>query len=382
MSITTEHSFGSAIGSLYHTSTPSGFGANNVLTIDSAVPVSLGANSITGYRGPRRSGVINPCVHTRSCFIPKVVKCVWVSKDIAGYKKTVEAYVPGSLSLVGDTSIAPSAYDAAMQDMMGEIPTDVLMPNLIMELPQTLTLWKQLRAAFTGGTKNWNDAGLAYSFGVKPLFKDLSALFTMRDRVRKRLRHLSSVSDAGYVPFNRSYPVDKTSLNVTWRSTSLAETRLANVIVRKEVYADASIFAQVRRTRTINQQAEMSAALLDASGWTKAGSVLWEAIPFSFVADWFHPFGRALEVLNASAFHGALIPRRIGSQAHLCATVEVLAAPKPLNTDGLTTPPSVCIGRGMVSTYIRGSGLPVTRPSSNYGARQMVLSGMLAYQRA
>lgn len=279
-------------------------------------------------------------------------------------------------------SLSPSDFDAALQDLIGEIPTDVLLPNFIIELPQALSLHKQLMKAFSKKPKTWNDAGLAYTFGLAPLAKDIVSLAKLGQRVRSRISYLSKVSENDFVPWNRKIPIDVSALQPTFES-GFPSLELQGFLIGGEfrnvtITATASLFARRIRTRTVDPKAEAASGYLDAAGITKAGSAIWEAIPFSFVADWFYPFGRALNVLNTSAFQGCMSYANSGWQSHVNCTAQYYAG---LNCGHARTSGKHLIGAGNCSVYRRGPGFPNTTPSSNFGVRQTLLSGMLAFQK-
>lgn len=347
--------------------------------------VEYDSRTILGYRGPRRSSGVNSCVHTISSWRPVHQNQICDQDPGSDYRDLyMNVYDAGRQAGVSSAIpvLSPSDFDAVMQDLVGEIQTDVLLPNLVLELPEALTLHTQLKSAFSKRPKTWNDAGLAYTFGLAPLARDLVALAKLGNRVRRRVSYLSKVSSNDFVPWNKKIPVDKGSLEPTLTG-GFPSLELTGVLVNPEyrditLTATASLFARRIRTRTVDPRAETALGYLDASGMTKAGSVLWEAIPFSFVADWFHPFGRALNVLNTSAFQGCMAFTNSGWQSRVSCTFTRYAQ---LNCGYARTSKKFLIGAGNVSTYRRAPGFPNTAPSSNFGVRQSILSGMLAFQK-
>jgi hypothetical protein len=364
--------------------------------VSGSADIALSSNVLQGYRGPRQSGVVHSCTHTRTSFAPIAVRADLSGKpgNYQNLRAHIDAFYAGTLAVSGSSAILASDFDSAIADLIGEIPTDVLLPNLITELPETLTLHKQLRSCFTRATGSWksaarqysrqgSNAGLAYAFGIAPFAKDLVSLMNLAGRVRNRIKHLSTISTDDWTPWRRSYSVDKSAVTMTFSPGTFGSsgTMLQSWRVQSDVTADAQIFSRVIRTRTIDPATEMAAGYLDASGMTKVGSAIWEAIPFSFVADWFHPCGRALERLNVSAFEGCLANHMLGYQSHFNATGVVYGIPSNFNSGLAPSTTEVVLGAGTARVYSRSPGLPSTRTEVNFGARQRVLSGMLALQK-
>lgn len=292
----------------------------------------------------------------------------------------------------GPPSVDLRQLDAAVQDLRGEIPTDVLLPNFVMELPEALRLHKQLMEnVFRHSPHSWKDAGLQYAkslgkrignthllyeFGIKPLAGDIVKLAKLNSRVSARIKHLSTIPTGDYVKWRRRISVDQSGsigFGVSPFVRFVSSTVTANVTVE--------LFARIKRTRTVSSATDRLRATLDASGVSQFGSVLWEAIPFSFVADWFYPCGRTLDALNVQAFTGCLANQNLGYQSHTEAV---------LSCRGLVPSPGTAwydsnkfeYARCTVRYYNRSGGLPSTRTAVNYGVRQALLSGSLVLQRA
>lgn len=334
-------------------------------------------STITGYRGPRRSGEMHPCTHTIAQYIASNLNLE--AKYPYGQGTTYERF-EGQLPLVGDLSctgqpvIEPSDLDDAITQLRGEIPTDVLGINFLLELPEALTLHSQLSAVFSNRrVKTWSDAGLAYSFGLAPLVSDLGKLFHMSNRISRRIRYLQSIRDDDLTPLRIGVRLSKATSFVVQPRCYFSYLKARD----NGTWSTASLFCHARRTRTLGSSGDRAAAWLDATGFSKFGSSIWEAIPFSFVADWFYPCGRALKVLDTSAFEGCLLADRIGWQDRIVSDIELHGNIKVY----VCSYPDTVVGHVLGKTYNRSLGLPSTHPISHYGLRQSVLSGMLAVQR-
>lgn len=342
-------------------------------------PTLLSTSTIVGFRGPRNLASMHDCVHTVQSFAP--VRASFSSSDIFGNTCNGTVYTCGQLTVDGDASISPSDYDAAIADMCGEIPTDLLLPNFILDIPSALIMHHDLQKVFSRKPKSWADAGLLYSFGLKPLASDIVSLMRLTSRINKRLKYLRSLKPGDPIVFRRSYPVDKSGLTVSFLEDNSNHWYCAHDIETvPDISADAQIFAKLLKYRIVDPNAGFL-AYLDATGFSKPGSVIWEAIPFSFVADWFRSCGRGLNALNTSAVKGSLMPFKMGHQSHINVTAQVYGVVNSFSSAFPNTARSL-LGAGTVRLYKRSCGLPSTNNGFHFGVRQGILSGLLLLQRS
>lgn len=357
----------------------------------SDIPRFYGSESISGYRGPRRLDCIHSCTHTRTTLAPAHAKFTLTSSYWPGsyYKGSIFS-CPNNMVVSGLT-FDREALSAAMQDLAGEIPTEMLLPNFIMELPEALTMHKQIHeAVFQHGPKSWFEAGhlyarrlgkdasnvdLLYNFGIKPLASDLVSLATLSSKVSKRVHSLANMSTDRFTRWRRSVRTNPASVSVSygdcWNMTAVDESH--------EVTATGMMFAQVKPGRTVNPETELLAANIDAYGFSQLGSVIWEAIPFSFVADWFTNAGSCLDGLNMQAFQGVLVHKQLGWLSKVMALVKFTGIP---NLAFRFTTSPLHFANGTAVVFNRGTGLPPTFTEARFGLRQSLLSGALALQRA
>jgi len=130
-------------------------------------------------------------------------------------------------------------------------------------------------------SKTWAENWLEYKYGWMPLILDAHGialhLATMLDEespilgTRSRFENVSSKSTGGTTDLN------------TFRCSWTARERL-------EVRYQATLYYRTEYLSLLNLQ---RLGLLDP------GATAWEAVPFSFVADWFAPIGEWLSLMNA-----------------------------------------------------------------------------------
>lgn len=357
---------------------------------------------IDGYRGPRRPGSINACIHRKVEY--QALSCRNVRTDMAstpGYTGTFPVNIalgpadPGLDARAADYSseLTVSITDSEMSDLLrqlaGEVEPALSLPNMILELPQTLTLWNDLKepllAALSlsskrkGGRskkrlKDGSNALLAQQFGLLPLVGDLKALLSMSKKVHSEVARITKLPTTWTKAQKKCSPSLLTHTSVlTTRSFGYMSLVYDSMISEEAI----TIHYEHQKAKTISGPQLVSAVTNKLMGMTNPAAVLWEATPFSFVADWFFPIGEQLRKLDGSSINNLMLCR------HFCTTVKSKRSiPVTITRDYFG--PTVC---GIIrDTYFRRyDGLPpvmslsadITMP----GIRQFVLGGALALQR-
>jgi hypothetical protein len=199
-----------------------------------------------------------------------------------------------------------SDLDANLYDLRPDL-TELSLPNFLLELDDIQKLWPQLKrnmalwrtlankATFSNQSTAKILAGdhLAYSFGVKPLLGDIGV---MREIIMRLLAKLKAFDDlAGEITTRK-----KTIKNLTTTKTGTVITG-GGVQYPAYWYAVLSTNIQVGLTfKPLPREATggytlILKALLDALGFELNPRILWDAIPFTFVLDWFFDTGSWLE---------------------------------------------------------------------------------------
>lgn len=208
---------------------------------------------------------------------------------------THQGYVPITTAGVFDSSHAGLAVNKCHGKFSSEVSDSSQLANTMLEMNQTLTAFVdravQLRK-FTvavrrgdfsraaslldlsraprgvGLRKKWSDNWLEYHFGWEPLVKEIhsTSASLCRDFSPKRIRVTARSHDKNVVR-------NVNSLNGTITRTSI----LSSVVMAGEL-------------RITNP----NVSLLSDLGLVNPASVLWEAVPFSFVVDWFANVGQVM----------------------------------------------------------------------------------------
>ena len=357
---------------------------------------------IDGYRGPRRPGSINACKHRKVEY--QAFSIHGVREDMASAPGFAGSFPVNIAMGPADPSLDPRAAnysselvvsitDSEMSELLrqlaGDIKPAVSLPNVILELPQTLTLWNDLKAPLLAALslsskrkgalykkrfKDGSNSLLAQQFGLLPLVGDLKALLSMSQKVHSEVARLSRLPTTWTKAQKKCSPSLLTFTSVL-ESMSFGYSSLKYDAMTSE---DAiTIHYEHQKAKSISGPQLVSAVTNKLMGMTNPAAVLWEATPFSFVADWFFPIGEQLRKLDGSSVNDLMLCR------HFCTTVKAKRSiPVTITRDYFG--PMVC---GVVhDTYFRRyDGLPpvmslsadITMP----GIRQFVLGGALALQR-
>lgn len=184
--------------------------------------------------------------------------------------------------------------------------------------------------------EKWANNTLQREFGYVPFYKDLLKLFNFKEKVQKRVELLSKFKDC---PMLR-----KTKLYDSTVQSSLPSDRVVVTAAFGSLTATATSYTTVRRYYgyvTYTPNADMSKLIGDSAalrmkaieiigGMTIDASNLWQAMPWSWLADWFGNLGDYLEA------HRNLLPLKAGTP-RICKPIETTITLR-LNGNAVTGP--------------------------------------------
>jgi hypothetical protein len=177
----------------------------------------------------------------------------------------------------------------------------------------------------SGPVAHTKDSYLGYSFGTAPFIGDLYVLAGLVDSVRKRIEYLkqtwgkptrltSTSSDILHLPAVRDYqPVD-------FIGPGFNSFRVYHRDLRVSVKFFGTLYHRLLGLDTVGG---IIRALLAATGFNSPLSVAWEAIPFSFVADWVSNVGHMLYKLRAQPFQGEWSVSNVGYTVRSASSFDV-----------------------------------------------------------
>jgi hypothetical protein len=273
---------------------------------------------------------------------------------------------------------------AAFNSFHTQVPLNTSIGNFLWELREIKGLIPKLSANLL---KTANDGFLNYSFGWKPFLEDLKNLGTLVEGVRKRLKFLKDTSGKSTrIHFYKEgiyTPTGNLALdflddvgNPVTGLFFIAEERLMAALryYQCNFRASGRLFQKLEGLDSaLGEFTAFSAAL----GLNNPIRIFWNAIPYSFVADWFFKIGRRLDVLSQRAFDGVWDVSHVSCSYDLRALVDWYAHP----WGSFGNPVTFC-GSVVVEEYRRYVGLPVGCGEIHLNdldsTKQMLLGALLA----
>jgi hypothetical protein len=269
-------------------------------------------------------------------------------------------------------SLLSSLADDAFEALVPQVPQEVSIPNFLYELREIGDLIPALDDSLS---KTVSGGYLTYSFGWKPLVGDLQKLGRLIDTVSKRIDYLKSTyGRETRISFYRK--LDTYDLGVSPFVPDPINGGAGFVKLQGIYRAGGYLFHKLEGLDGLNGMLRGCSAAL---GLNNPLGVLWEAIPYSFVADW---FGRTQSLLSQQAlqpFVGTWDLRRMshsvsieGIREYWIPRLSSVYEP-PWNAAQLAA-----IQR--VSSYTRSPGLPAASTwltSTQLGSQQQLLASAL-----
>lgn len=256
--------------------------------------------SMSGSNTSRR-GAWNACLHKR------FESTIWAGETDDQYGGSSHIYKSGLLySIVLSSGLVP-AYNSipevpsidwndfdykAWAAMHPQIKTDISLVNFVLELKDLKRL-PDLWSAMRSRLKNLANLHLNYSFGWMPFLSDVWALYSAMFRMRKRiLDFIDGANKAKTVHY--SWKVPSHTASVTHDITFYGSPRFITV---EDEFSEVELHATMQYSYTVGNYSKLVSELggwLDALGINLNLQIIWNAIPFSFVVDWFFNVGQWL----------------------------------------------------------------------------------------
>lgn len=186
-----------------------------------------------------------------------------------------------------------SMADAAFNEFSTQIPQEVDFINFGLDFREIGSLIPKLQntmAQTVGG------GYLTYKFGWAPLLGDLKKLGTLTTTVRKRLNWLRRTKGMKVrIGFRSKYTPEGST---TWNQTHLIGTLVSS---SGTFQAQGTLYHELDRLGEIEGELRAFSAAL---GLLNPSAVVWERIPFSFVADWFFRTKSITDAFSYQPFPG------------------------------------------------------------------------------
>lgn len=262
----------------------------------------------------------------------------------------------------------------------GGVANEVMLPNLLLELPQSLNvvsllktrLWnsKTVSSGIWNASKDASDKFIAYNFGIKPFIADIRAIAAYSEALQKRLEWLlenqgKSVSlDYRASLLKPPASVPSFSPGYWWKVVEYSQSYHA--FARWTVNYDP-VKAAWEKVRFFNRYFSTGKFL----------SAAYEAIPFSFVLDWVSNIGDLFKQLELPSVLRSDMQSVGWSQKQKGVLEGFMANP--------AGGPPVQLARMEFKDYIRRPGLPLTLTSAfntqTMTGKQQALAFALIHQK-
>jgi hypothetical protein len=198
-------------------------------------------------------------------------------------------------------TIMDATFDKLRPDL-----TKLSLPNFLLELDDVSKLFKQFKRTLTllrnsaaalksvnSTAKELAGAKLAWSFGIKPLMGDLSAMMNILRELQAKLHDFEKQANK-ILNFDLTYEnvvITKTG-SINYGGSPLSPTPWYCVYTRK------TTVGAIQRCKPLSVTGEYEKMIrfyLDVLGVELNPRIIWDAIPFTFVLDWFFDVGSWLE---------------------------------------------------------------------------------------
>ena len=264
-----------------------------------------------------------------------------------------------------------------------QIPETVKLANFLYELKDIQGLIPRIVRG--SPTKTLSSNFLALEFGWKPMLGDIKKIMELSTAVAKRLKHLQAtygkttslffqrnmqLSDEPYALVKSWDGVggSLTARNFRYKRVSQSGVFRVTGKLRQKIHGTDDFFGHMK-------------ALAASTGFNNPLAIVWEAIPYSFVVDWFFHLDAILGKMAIQPFEGEWQLSKVGwsvkQQAQYFVYQEFLLGPPHGNL-------SRYLGEISLKSYTREPGFPMTSLFVTDGSltpKQLVLSLALLNQR-
>lgn len=283
-----------------------------------------------------------------------------------------------SASSLSDWAI--EAYDT----FHAQVPTTISLPNFLYELKDMKSMIPSIDRLSLSKTAANNFLG--FEFGIQPFISDIKGIIALSDSVQKRIKHLISVNNQSTrLSFNKeldlsSEPVTHylslISNSTDWSTRTDWDLQFKRLSAHVSFHCGAKLFQDLR---DLSSSLSTLKALTASSGFSSPLRAVWNAIPYSFVVDWFFHVGKILDSLTIQPFGGEYRVTDISYSVKSECFYEVnqVSEQSPSFT--------YKVGGVRCKSYIRRSGYPASSLFLTSGmldpTKQVLLLAMLEQKR-
>jgi len=278
------------------------------------------------------------------------------------------------VSPYSNTVLYQDTVNAAFAEFANQVPEVISIANFLFELRDVKSLIPRIESSLA---KTARSGLLNYSFGWKPLVSDLKSLGRVVDTVMKRIQFLRDTS--GRV-VRLGFERDLSGLLSLpyWIDASTPYTsqytRYNVEDYRATFRAGGNLF---HRLQGLDDDLTVFRAFSQALGLNNPTKILWNALPYSFVIDWFARIGGLLDRLAIQPYEGVWRTTNVTSSLRDRYIIGTYQNYFPQH-QSMTK-----VGEYRIDRYERSLGLPVNAATSlnSLNPTQQLLAGALLSQR-
>jgi len=174
--------------------------------------------------------------------------------------------------------------------------TTVSIPNFLADIEDIKTLYVLWKKSL-GVARNVAGATLNYKFGIKPTFGDLKALVDSVALLKQRVKAFEDLLGTVYTGHQRVVGQTITKSG-TFMTGSDVKTYWTGTVKRS---VDVHVKWAPQPLAVMNGFDKVLRGLLDSLGFELNPRIIWDALPFTFVLDWFFGVGSWLDNFKVDA---------------------------------------------------------------------------------
>jgi hypothetical protein len=152
--------------------------------------------------------------------------------------------------------------------------------------------------------------------------------------------------------------------------------------VRRKNYSGSITFTAdlFQNLEGLNDSLASYKAFAAAAGFNNPAKIVWNAIPYSFVLDWFFQFGKSLDFLSIQPFGGEYSLSNVGWSLKEAWQYEIWQKA----TQRYNSNPVKFLGSMLIKRYVRNPGFPMKSIFLTDGSltpMQLALAAAMLHQR-
>lgn len=307
----------------------------------------------------------NPCTHVKTSVLSSPstsgVSHAWSDGSIIRPTHPFIKDLQQEFSVpdLSNTEVQDFLWDAFLNATTA-IPHTVEIPNFLVELKDFSSLFRRVRSlweAYRNGTLSWE-------FAIKPFISDIQNMMNVSRDLRKRILFLKKTYGKE-VPIryrriinveHSDGPLDKwgTPGFETWELHLLTKTI---PVASSSRHTLVSIIVIKQELEGLDDALRQLDALLAALGFNNLWNTWWQALPFSFVFEWFVNVEHLLDSFAVNPFKGYITVKR-SSFSHKRVTLFDDYSFDQVFTTGEIVP--ISAGRTRQVVYSRVNGTPLS----------------------